>query len=307
MVGILFVYALFSKRHIQDAVGFQSASRSSTRYGIMIDAGSTGSRVHVYEFTMQSSGALKLIDELFVQVRMKIVPIVFFVYLTSIRLVHTLTRHNYLIQSAQVKPGLSSFKDDGNIDASVAKSLGPLIEDAQKRVPSQLHSSTPIFMFATAGLRLLDTEKQDIILKSARQVLNKSGFLVGGGDGGVEIIDGKREGVFGWMTVNFLLKNFETSSSTTTGIMDMGGASTQIVYEVSDSQFASIAPEDRHEMFFGGKKHKLYVHSHLGYGLMEAGKKILAGDIEKGECISTSSKSNSTCTFQTPNYIPNPT
>ena len=40
-------------------------------------------------------------------------------------------------------------------------------------------------------------------------------------------------GVFAWITVNFLLHNLDKGSSrTTSGIIDLGGGSTQIVYEV---------------------------------------------------------------------------
>ena len=48
------------------------------KYGIMFDAGSTGSRIHVYKFHTGSNGDLMLDDELF----------------------------------QQVKPGLSSYPDD---------------------------------------------------------------------------------------------------------------------------------------------------------------------------------------------------
>ena len=169
----LVYYALWSRSHIKSNLSPNSSgsSTSSKRYGIMLDAGSTGSRVHVYEFHTVNK-ELKLLDELFVQ----------------------------------VKPGLSSFADDTDINSSVSSSLQSLIVQAQNRVPESEFSTTPIFMFATAGLRLLEKPKQDAILGAARATLESSGFLVGGdlgtSSGGVEIIDGKREGVYGWMTVN---------------------------------------------------------------------------------------------------------
>jgi len=254
----LVYYALWSRSHIKSNLSPNSSgsSTSSKRYGIMLDAGSTGSRVHVYEFHTVNK-ELKLLDELFVQ----------------------------------VKPGLSSFADDTDINSSVSSSLQSLIVQAQNRVPESEFSTTPIFMFATAGLRLLEKPKQDAILGAARATLESSGFLVGGdlgtSSGGVEIIDGKREGVYGWMTVNFLLSNFDKKSTFTTGIMDMGGASTQIVFEVpSSSDFNNINESERHEISMGGKTHYLYVRSHLGYGLMEAGKTI-KGEDKGSVCVNT--------------------
>lgn len=51
---------------------------------------------------------------------------------------------------------------------------------------------------------------------------------------GVEIMDGKEEGVYAWITVNYLLNrigNSEGESRETAAVMDLGGGSTQIVFE----------------------------------------------------------------------------
>ena len=53
----------------------------------------------------------------------------------------------------QIKPGLSSFKDDPKAGA---ESLIPLLEFAVSFVPVESRASTPINLKATAGLRLLD-------------------------------------------------------------------------------------------------------------------------------------------------------
>jgi guanosine-diphosphatase len=62
----------------------------------------------------------------------------------------------------------------------------------------------------------------------------------------------------------------------TAAVFDLGGASTQIVFEPTFSMPTShIAPGD-HEyvLTFAGHTYTLYQHSHLGYGLMEARKAI---------------------------------
>lgn len=62
---------------------------------------------------------------------------------------------------------------------------------------------TPLILKATAGLRLLPTEKADDLLKEVKKLLNNSEFYTT--DKSVEIMDGREEGIFSWFTVNYLL------------------------------------------------------------------------------------------------------
>lgn len=59
--------------------------------------------------------------------------------------------------------------------------------------------------------------------------------------------------------------------------MDLGGASTQIVFEPTFpiNSVAKLAPGDHvYDLTFAGTKHVLYQHSHLGYGLMQARRAV---------------------------------
>lgn len=78
-----------------------SGGVSQERYAVVFDAGSTGSRVHVFKFEQAHGGDLKLISDTF----------------------------------EQLKPGLSSFADDPQ---AAVKSLGPLMDVALKTVPKGL-------------------------------------------------------------------------------------------------------------------------------------------------------------------------
>lgn len=126
----------------------------STEYAVMIDAGSSGSRVHVYRFNVCNDPVLE--DEVF----------------------HML------------EPGLSSFKDDAE---GAANSLKPLMEIAVKSVPEEHQKCTPIAVKATAGLRMLGADKSDRILASVRKYLETYPFPIAG-DNGIEIMEGKDEG-----------------------------------------------------------------------------------------------------------------
>lgn len=59
--------------------------------------------------------------------------------------------------------------------------------------------------------------------------------------------------------------------------MDLGGASTQIVFEPTfpaDSENALVEGEHKYQLSFGGKDFILYQHSYLGYGLMRARRSV---------------------------------
>lgn len=206
---------------------------------VMIDAGSTGSRVHVYEFNTCQSPPV-LIAETF----------------------------------EMLKPGLSSFDTD---TVGAAKSLDPLMEVALKTVPKNKQGCTPVAVKATAGLRLLGDEKSANILKQVRTHLeNDYPFAVVEGDG-ISMMDGKDEGVYAWITTNYLLGNIGSADKTpTAAVFDLGGGSTQIVFEpdFSAKDEMMIEGEHKYKLSFGNRDFILYQYSHLGYGLMQGRNKV---------------------------------
>lgn len=219
------------------------------RHAIVLDAGSTGSRVHVYEFQCCGDQLVMLADELF----------------------------------EEVKPGLSSF---GKAPWEAAKSLAPLLAKALERVPAFLHGCTPLVLKATAGLRLLPEEDVKAILGSVMAWLQTHPFLLGSQQEPektpVSVMDGSEEAVLAWVTVNFLNKQIGAQAdidlAETSVVMDLGGGSTQIVFAVPDRARGQLSPLDHPEFYyalqFHGHTHHLYQHSYLGFGLMEARKAV---------------------------------
>lgn len=216
------------------------ASKPLVQYALTIDAGSTGSRIHVYKFH-NCGPSPELEYETF----------------------------------KMLNPGLSAFASD---PSAAAASLDPLLEEAKRVVPEELHSCTPVEVKATAGLRLLGTEESDAILDEVRNRL-KDSFPFGVGDEhSVEIMDGKDEGVYAWITANYLAKKIGegVESPDTLAVMDLGGASTQIVFEprFPSETDSLLEGEHKYSLQFGGKEFTLYQHSYLGYGLMRARRSI---------------------------------
>lgn len=206
------------------------------QYVVMIDAGSSGSRVHVYHFN-NCERSPRLMGERF----------------------------------EMLEPGLSSYEND---PTAAAKSLDNLLEIAVSNVPPDLQKCTPIAVKATAGLRKIGEEKSKMILDAVKAHLEKD-FPFAVTD--VGIMSGEHEGVFAWVTANYLLGLIGTPDLTpTVAVFDLGGGSTQIVFEpVFRDRSKKLSDGDhKFNLNFGGRAFDLYQHSYLGFGLNEARDKI---------------------------------
>jgi guanosine-diphosphatase len=207
------------------------------QYALMIDAGSTGSRIHVYKFN--NCG-----------------PSPMYEYETF----------------KNIKGGLSSYKTNPQ---GAAASLDTLLKEALRVVPPALHKCTPVAVKATAGLRLLGATQSEAILRAVYDRLNTEyPFPIHKGTDGVAIMDGAEEGVFAWVTANYLLGAIGGNGNAPAGshaVFDLGGASTQIVFEPAFTKSGALEPgEHKYDLDFAGTRHVLYQHSYLGYGLMRA-------------------------------------
>ncbi|XP_050237170.1 probable apyrase 6 isoform X2 [Mercurialis annua] len=109
-------------------------------YRIIIDGGSTGTRIHVFSYSFNNEGR----------------PV-----------------FDSVDGAMKVNPGLSSFSEDPE---SAGVSLEELLEFGKRRVPETLWGETEIRLMATAGMRLLDLKVQHRILESCRIVLRSCGF-----------------------------------------------------------------------------------------------------------------------------------
>jgi len=215
----------------------------------MLDAGSTGSRIHVYKFN-NCGPSPELENEVF-----------------------------KMTEKREKGSGLSSVFLESDAEGA-AKSLDVLMDTAMANVPESYRSCTPVAVKATAGLRKLGDAKSKQILAAVRERLETAyPFpLVSAERGGVEVMDGKDEGVYAWITTNYLLGKIGTSDKTpTAAVFDLGGGSTQIVYQPTFPDAPNggmpeqLAEGDhKYALTFGGRSFELYQHSYLGYGLMAA-------------------------------------
>lgn len=123
-----------------------------------------------------------------------------------------------------IKPGLSSYVDDPE---AAAQSLVPLLELAMSTVPEKSRKITPLNLKATAGLRLLGEQRSQAILDEVEKLFKSYPFLYDPEDA-VEVMSGIDEGLFAWITVNYLLESVALDAQETCVVLDLGGGSTQV-------------------------------------------------------------------------------
>uniref|UniRef100_A0A914XHY7 Ectonucleoside triphosphate diphosphohydrolase 7 n=2 Tax=Plectus sambesii TaxID=2011161 RepID=A0A914XHY7_9BILA len=227
-------------------------------YGIVVDAGSTGSRLFLYCWPAHTGNERDLID---------IRPVLDQAKLPVVK---------------KVSPGLSTFAE---YPQNASEYIRPLLDYAAENVPKEKRAATQVFILATAGMRLVPQAQQDAILVNLRTNLPKL-FNFQILPEHIQVISGKWEGVYSWIAVNYILGRFKhdkeplpagQNRSKTVGMIDMGGASMQIAFEFTGSlgpnsedlvQVVNLGCSDHDTTH----SYQLFVTTFLGFGVNEAQK-----------------------------------
>ncbi|TRY85417.1 hypothetical protein DNTS_016100 [Danionella cerebrum] len=196
------------------------------KYGIVLDAGSSHTSVFIYQWPAEKENNTGMVQQL-----------------------HT----------CNVKgKGISSYSANPN---GAGTSLQECMDEAKQKIPAHRHSETPVYLGATAGMRLLkmeDDPASEKVLVSVERSLKTYPFSYQG----ARILSGQEEGAFGWITVNYLNENLRKPTGTL-GALDLGGASTQITF-VPQQEIESYDNSIDFRLY--GNDYQLYTHSFLCYG-----------------------------------------
>lgn len=218
-------------------------------YAVVLDAGSTGSRVLAFTFHKNPvTGVLVLEEELF----------------------------------QEVKPGLSAFAQQPD---KAGEAIAELLGHAKSRIPQQMWKNTPVALKATAGLRLLPPQQSAAIIDTVSEVIKASGFLVVDPSSVVEIMAELDEGLFGWFTINFLM-GYLSKIPKSYAALDLGGGSTQITFAPKrGSTLLDAPPAFLHHVNILQNKIPIYSRSYLGLGLMAAREAIFSHENEVNSSV----------------------
>ncbi|WVQ93104.1 hypothetical protein IAU59_000168 [Kwoniella sp. CBS 9459] len=263
-----------------------SVAASSTHYALVIDAGSSGSRLQIYSWRDPDLERAEIIQEVSAatlgteevrkgrwwwdagieRLKLKGKGKGKQKEVLERKALRRLVRVGKGVEGDEwvkrAEPGISTVSPE-----DIPTYLSPLLSHALRHIPPSQHSSTPIYILATAGMRLLPDEERNAILQSSCDLIrNDYPFGVDGpssagpcGDS-VRVISGEEEGMWGWVAVNYLMDGFDppphssTDSVTpvdvnhhspTFGFLDMGGASTQLAFSPSPAELLKSGyPQD---------------------------------------------------------------
>ncbi|MBN3299376.1 ectonucleoside triphosphate diphosphohydrolase 8 isoform X2 [Amia ocellicauda] len=174
-------------------------------------------------------------------------------------------------------PGISSYAGD---PPGAGRSLRACLDMAQASIPADRQQSAPIYLGATAGMRLLHLQSPGQSLKVLEEV-SRSIRSYPFDFRGARIISGEEEGAYGWITINYLLEGFikytfdgewkHPKSGEIQGALDLGGASTQITFE---PQTSILQPQTKADFRLYGYNYSVYTYSYLCYGKEQAMRQL---------------------------------
>jgi len=205
--------------------------QGSTECAIQIDAGSSGTKFYISSWTA-ADGAWK-----------KSVPPDFTIK-----------------KSIEVQPGLQYY-----LDADKAKSMEQdfkdqltVLEEETTTKDCQSPAEIPMWLMATAGLRILPSEKVENILSEIGKLFETSPFAWKYGI----VLSGEEEAVYCWIGQVYFL-NLLGAENTKVGVMEIGGQSLQIAFMPTNG----IIMDNSYDVKLFGSSYRLYAKSWNGLGI----------------------------------------
>ncbi|KAK7265662.1 hypothetical protein RJT34_33285 [Clitoria ternatea] len=231
----------------------RSPLKTSPYYTVVVDCGSTGTRVNVYEWMIEVGGYISKGN----------LPILVHSYPDNATKT-SLWKSSCQYHCMQTEPGLDKFVNDS---LGVREALEPLIVWAESVVPREIRGGTPVFVLATAGLRRLPQDDADRVLGDVEAVVKDHSFMFS--KRWIRVLSGREEAYYGWVALNYKMGSFDGYPwSPTLGLVDLGGSSLQIVVEIDGDG----AGDDVHVMRskFSSMAHRIMAYSLPAFGLNEA-------------------------------------
>lgn len=189
----------------------------------IVDAGSSGSRLHVYTYALDKTNTPIDITE---------------------------------IWNKKIIPGLATIEHEHR---SISAYMDRLFTDAPT-------ITMPIYFYSTAGMRLLPKANHKHVNQLVADWFDKQYYwrLLA-----ARTITGQEEGVYAWLSMNYQLKRLDQNEQPLVGVMDIGGASVQIIFPINEENNNQYSPSDLITINLYGRQLPIFSHSFLGLGQNE--------------------------------------
>lgn len=279
-----------------------SPTKIQSPYKIVIDGGSTGSRLHIFEFKYNPQSNKTHVER---RGSKKVnIP---------------------LSDFAQSTKPVDDKRNNEDYETSAGLHLLPLFKYASEIIPPLFHATTTISIQATAGMRLVDGKDQhelyNVIYES---LLRHDEFVFDSFQrSDIDTLSGVWEGLYGAIAVNYLKGiidvnlhyqerngdsliynnekrldegQCENNEFTTLGALDLGGASMQMVFlpkSSTPSSLSSTCPNNNMKEKL--PSHEFFSTSYLSYGSDEFRERLWDAwiqDFQKNESKDETEKEN---------------
>jgi Golgi apyrase len=242
------------------------------RYGVVLDAGSSGTRVHIYRWLNNNAARNKATDA----------------QLHSLPVIETDKKW-----TKKIHPGISTFGEHPHQVGP--EHLDKLLSHALKHVPLDEVPNTPLFLLATAGMRILpERQRKEVLNEVCQFARSTTDFQLPDCDLHVQVIPGETEGLYGWVAANYLLGGFDRPQDhqhgkghSTYGFLDMGGASAQIAFAPNATEAEKHADDLtllRLRTLDGTPiEHKVFVTTWLGFGVNQARERYVKALLDSSD------------------------
>jgi hypothetical protein len=233
-------------------VGCNSGSKlNDNTYQIVVDAGSSGSRVYLYKIIELNNSV-------------------------NIQLVQNINNKNEAIDNLKIYGGISNYATQLNqLDTTFIEPLRKYVNSfcTNHIIENNNCYNIPVHILSTGGMRLLPESQNIAINTYILSKLKNVGF--NNKQNEATTIPGWQEGLYSWLDINYLNNVFD-SNQNTQNLIEVGGASAQIAFEF-ESNISNLIENNNPNIsqnivnFMLGKKlYHIYSVSFLGLGQDQA-------------------------------------
>ncbi|NXI90083.1 ENTP2 diphosphohydrolase, partial [Psophia crepitans] len=217
-----------------------------TKYGIVLDAGPSRTNLFIYQWTTTKANKTGVIRE-----------------------------RSFCPEQG---PGISDYSDSPQ---KVGKSVESCLTWAQKEIPAEQHSQTPLYLGATTSTRqpnLGHPTPSDGLLAALIVTLKSAPFDFQW----EKVLSSPEKEAFNWVAVNYVLENFfkydwrgqlVPSEKGLAGILSVGGTSAQLTSKVEEG---NQAPEEGVRLQLYGQTHNVYTHHCPCHGTDQLRNRLLS-------------------------------